>query len=127
MIHFELTYIPHVLIFPRQFIKRFHKHYSCRIGQGRSVRHAVEFSPVSLLRVRRPSYWKRYLTRSGNQSEHGQTINLPSTYIDALMSNTKRIRLGLTYNCELSTHLQVGTTYLIWGRPISGLAIPRRL
>ncbi len=49
-------------------------------------------TPVSMLRFKRPSYWKRYL-------ETAVSFDLSNasyiTHMDALTSKRKRIRLGL--------------------------------
>ena len=60
------TYIPDVFLLAREAVEGLHKHDGC--VHMRKIRHNItsryQAIPVSMLRFKRPSYWKRYLGES---------------------------------------------------------------
>jgi len=96
----EHTHIPDILILPRQPVERLHQHHSCfKTPMSNLVSlGSVSFSPVSKLRRKRPSYWKRYLMSRKLLRRTARS----DAHIDALKSKVNLSLFGLQEETRLS-------------------------
>ena len=124
-----LTYIPDIFLLAREAVERLHEHDGC--VRTHEIHHKIisryQAIPVSMLRFKRPSYWNRYL-KALQQSRRKQDIcHLHGRAdIEQEADPLRPVQYRSPVN-QRRARDEDRYTDLSWGRPISGLAIPRRL